>query len=154
MPRAKGALMISSRARKALDEIFDARSRIEVELEELTEEDLKAVASDTRRYLKSDHDHIRLGIAAAADHQLAIRERRRKGDGKWFAVIEALEWNPDTDSGESKILAKTECDGKSAAVTEARNLLAKHASDFAEHTKIEAAVVCDLEMDSYYERDS
>jgi hypothetical protein len=54
--------------------------------------------------------------------------------------------------GESKIFPKTERDGKSSAVTEARKLLAMHASEFTEHTTIEAKVLCELEMTNYYDR--
>jgi hypothetical protein len=147
MPRAKGSPRtppLSAKARKVREEIFTSIFQINVELKDLSEEELKAVVSDMRRFLESDRDHIQLGIVAAAEHQLAILERHRIGDGKWFAVVEAFE------AEEMRLLARAECDSKSAAETEVQRLMAEHASKAGENIEIESRVLCDLEMDPYY----
>jgi hypothetical protein len=68
-------------------------------------------------------------IIAAAERRLEIYERYRTGNGKWTAFVEAFDWGPFQSIGKGKVLAKVKCESKSAAVSEARKLLAEQAGE-------------------------
>jgi hypothetical protein len=134
------------RARDALAEINSAIARIEFELTRLSEPALKAIAFRAKQRARHGReDLVWNGIAALADYFFELEARRRRGDGKWFAVIEACRTFPGQEVGRIECIAFKECNSKRQAEEAARVLLADNAKHFSEWTDIDAKLYCDLE---------
>ena len=82
-------------------------------------------------------DAIWQGIIAAAEHQLQVQKTWRTGKGKWYATAMLTKCNERINAGSSEEVEQKECDGKDAAVTACRELLAKHAGYFSDRTTVE-----------------
>jgi hypothetical protein len=127
-----------------------------LELGRLSEEELKAITHEMRRHAERN-EHAWLGAAAAAEYRSAVLERHRTGEGKWLAVVEAFDCDPkysdaDLKLGKRRLIAQMECDSKPAAETEAKRLLAEHASEASENTEVDAKVLCELEVTEFCDR--
>jgi hypothetical protein len=111
-------------------------------LEDLSEAELKAVADYARKEARVYP--LWTGVVAAAEQRLDLLERYRTGRGKWVALVEVIDWDHTHGSGNVRIFAKTECETRSAAVTEAKKMLAEHIDELGENTRIEAHVVSEM----------
>jgi hypothetical protein len=73
-----------------------------------------------------------------------VKARHRRGNGKWFAVIESHTTFADGDERVDCIAYK-ECNSMLEVEEAARALLAENAKEFRISTSIEAKLYCDLE---------
>ena len=90
---------------------------IDSQLEDLSEDELKAVAHHIRKH---DSDPISLCAATVADRKLEIMERHRTGRGAWFAVVQAVKWNPLDKFGKTDFLASVKSGSPEYGATNAR----------------------------------
>jgi hypothetical protein len=137
---------LSSSARYALAEIDAKIALIDFELGRLSEVSLKAVVFRAKQKARSGRDKVIWnGVAALADYYCDLQARHRRGNGKWFAVIEARTSFPEEERSSVECVAFKECNSKREAEEAARLLLADNAKHFTQSTSIEAKLYCDLQ---------
>jgi hypothetical protein len=135
---------LTYRARDALAELDHAVARIDFHLCQLSEAALKGIALRARQKARVGREELVWnGVAAAADFYCDVQARHRRGNGKWFAVIETRLSLPGQEVGRPECAAFKECNSKGEAEEAAR--VADNAKLFSHYVSIEAKLYCDLE---------
>jgi len=134
------------RAKDALQEIDERIAQIDFQVCQLSEPALKAIAFRARQKARAGREEVIWnGVAALADFRCAVQARHRRGNGKWFAVIEVRQRFPGQEVGRPECVAFEECNSKGEAEEAARILLAENAKLFSQSMLIEPKLYCDLE---------
>ena len=144
----KRKLPVSHATKRALRQCLEPTYQLHRLIGELTERDLKpfiAEARDDAEQPEPVSGALWSGILAAAEKQPEIRAAWRIGKGKWFAEIEKTVPAEGRSYSKCVTVEWRECDGKAAAVTAAREMLAKHAALFDADVEIQARICPEIE---------
>jgi hypothetical protein len=137
---------LTYRAKEVLQDIDDKIALIDFQLSHLSEPALKAIAFRARQRARAGRDEVVWnGVASLANFYCDVQARHRRGNGKWFAVIEVRHSFPGEEAGRPECVALKECNSKDEAEEAARVLLADNANLFSRSMSIEPKLYCDLE---------
>jgi hypothetical protein len=138
--------LLTYRAKHVLQDIDDKIALIDFQLSHLSEPALKAIAFRARQRARAGRDEVVWnGVASLANFYCDVQARHRRGNGKWFAVIEVRHSFPGEEAGRPECAAFKECNSKDEAEEAARALLADNANLFSRSMSIEPKLYCDLE---------
>lgn len=124
--------------------------KIANEIEDLKVPSLKSFLYEVRQRSTSDPDyrHLYEALAKMGEDQLELLKRRESGKGVWYAVVEVWRSLGDHSSDIVRVFHQR-CEGRTAAVTAARKLLAKHAGLFDDGITLETSIMTDVEWKSH-----
>lgn len=132
-------------AKHALNEISANFWKISHAIDELKEPSQKSFGYEARERARTDPDfpHLYRALADMSDWYLEVQKRKRTGKGTWYGVVEVTLWRDGVGEAAERFFEKH--DGRDAAVSAVRRMLAEHADKFNDYTTVEAELLTDLE---------
>jgi hypothetical protein len=136
---------LSYDAKHAIEQASRQFWDIEREISALKDPSLKGFIFEARERSgqELEYKHLYEALAKMGQDQLELSARKRTGNGVWYAVVEVL--HQHERSTEIVRVIRERCEGRKAAVIEARRLLSENVHLFDELVTLEASVMTDLE---------
>ena len=142
---------LSWEAEVAMDKIQKQFFAISHAIDDLPERSLAGFAFEARHRSQDDPDFgpIYRAFAEMAELRLAIRRKRRRNKGIWYARLSITKWDLE-HIGEEIGSYFERCESRKAAIAAARRLLVEHSPKFDESTTVDAELFTDLEWESQH----